>query len=330
MPVSAPLSRGIFATSFLELPADVTTKRSPRCSTRLRARAVRPPARSPARGRRGRRAPTTPRSASRSAPPPAASGTLHVHRQRDRQPDQGRRRPGDPEHEPDARPARDDVARGSRELAVSHPWPVRSTRSSSSVATFSRARPGGRRRGHRARPRRAAAADRARRRPAGDRAGEAPRHRDQHRGRAAHHRRADARHHEDGGRGPAQHRSRARRCAATACRRSAVGRERRHRARNGGRPRVVSGAGDRRSTSVWSATSTASTSRCSMRSTGATARAGDRVPGRRHRAAASYNINADIVANQLAGALARGRAGRLHRVGGVLRDKDDPTTRLRA
>ena len=72
--------------------------------------------------------------------PPRRRDSARWRRQRDRQPDQGRRRPGDPEHEPDARPGRDGVAGGSRTVAVASRRPVRSTRSSSWAARCSRER----------------------------------------------------------------------------------------------------------------------------------------------------------------------------------------------
>ena len=80
---------------------------------------------------------------------PAADGDAHAGvLQRDRQPDQGRRRPGDPEHEPDARPGRDGVARGSGAVAVADAV----DRSSSSAARcWRRRRAGGGRRRRRAR-----------------------------------------------------------------------------------------------------------------------------------------------------------------------------------
>ena len=74
----------------------------------LRARAVRAlVARPAARGRRGRGLATTSRSASRSARPTGGKRTRDAASSAHRQPDQGRRRPGDPEHEPDARPRRE-------------------------------------------------------------------------------------------------------------------------------------------------------------------------------------------------------------------------------
>ena len=117
-----------------------------RCRRRCRAGSWRPassrcrPARPPRRSPRSTRAPTR---ASRSCrfvrdrlPEVAAvvgqqlrRGRLHARRsarrlahagggQRDRQSDQGRRRAGDPEHEPDAGPAGDGVAGGSGALAL--------------------------------------------------------------------------------------------------------------------------------------------------------------------------------------------------------------------
>ena len=175
---------------------------SPRC-TPTRTRASRSCA-SCAIGRprwRRSRAATTPRSASRWARAGAATDAHAGDRQRDRQPDQGRRRSGDPEHEPDAGPARDDVAGGSGTVAVAARWRVASTRSSSwgrraragealadVAAEIARARAGRRLLVvHGGGPQATALARRLG-------------HRVAHRRRPARHRRADARRDEDGGR----------------------------------------------------------------------------------------------------------------------------------
>ena len=154
VPVSAPLSRGILATCFVELPADVTAE----ALAALYAEAY---AREPfVRFVRDRLPEVAAVAGSNYAEVgftlgPAAGGKRTSHagdRQRDRQPDQGRRRPGDPEHEPDARPARDDVARGSRAVAVSQPVarPIDAViKLGGDVLEGDGA--GGRRRGHRAR-----------------------------------------------------------------------------------------------------------------------------------------------------------------------------------
>ena len=119
VPVSAPLSRGIFATSFVELPAGDT----PEAIAALYEDAY---AREPfVRFVRDRLPEVAAVAGGNYAEVGFALGTSTRRiadadaggRQRHRQPDQGRRGPGDPEHEPDARPARDDVARGSG------PWP---------------------------------------------------------------------------------------------------------------------------------------------------------------------------------------------------------------
>ena len=119
-PVSAPLTRGIFATCFVELPAEVDAAQA--------RRAVRRDATRASRSRGGPRSgcPRSSRSPARTtcevgfAVGPVADGkrtvTLLLG---DRQPDQGRRRPGDPEHEPRARLRRAREPRRRRELAVS-------------------------------------------------------------------------------------------------------------------------------------------------------------------------------------------------------------------
>ena len=70
VPVSAPLSRGILATSFVELPADATRPRRSRRCTTTRTGASRSCASCATGCPRSRRSPaaTTPRSASRWAP----------------------------------------------------------------------------------------------------------------------------------------------------------------------------------------------------------------------------------------------------------------------
>ena len=135
---------------------------------------------------------------------PVAERQAHRHvLLRDRQPDQGRRRPGDPEHEPRARLRRE--ARASRTSGTGRER-VRSS-SRSAARSSARARPRVLAADLRvARRRRRARRDRPRRRPAGDRAAEAARHRDQAGRRPARHRRRDARRHEDGRRRQAQRR----------------------------------------------------------------------------------------------------------------------------
>ena len=120
VPVSAPLSRGIFATCFVELPAGDTPEAiAALYEETYAARAVRAPC--------ATRLPEVAAVAgsnyaevgftlgpSSGGAPTRHAGVVSAHRQ----PDQGRRGPGDPEHEPDARPARDAVARGFRAVAV--------------------------------------------------------------------------------------------------------------------------------------------------------------------------------------------------------------------
>ena len=118
VPVSAPLSRGIFATCFAHVDASVdagtvagAVRRGYAREPFVRVPAKRLPEVVAVKGtnyaevgavsrRRGRR----------QAPRRVLRG--------DRQPHQGRRRPGDPVDEPDARPRRATHARGPRRLAV--------------------------------------------------------------------------------------------------------------------------------------------------------------------------------------------------------------------
>ena len=231
-PVSAPLSRGILATSFVELPADDDRRsRSPR-STPTPTRASRSSASCAIgcpRSRRSRAA-TTPRSASRWARRRGDGRATLAIVSADRQPDQGRRRPGDPEHEPDARacPRR----RRSRIPGRGRSPPTRVRR---------RGHQAGRRRAGRRRRWRTSAAEIARARAPGARLlvvhGGGPQAtalsrrlgiEPQHRRRPPHHRRADARRHEDGGRRAAQRRSGRGAARGRRARGRAVGRERRH------------------------------------------------------------------------------------------------------
>ena len=135
VPVSAPLSRGIFATCFARARRRRSTPSElARAATTRPTRGepfVRVPEEAAARGRRGRRLEL--RRGRLRASAPVARRQAHASRcfARDRQPDQGRRRPGDPEHEPHARPRREASARGRRALAVS------ATSSSSSAARSS-------------------------------------------------------------------------------------------------------------------------------------------------------------------------------------------------
>ena len=303
VPVSAPLTRGIFATCFLELDAAVDERASsPRCSTRA-TRASRSCA-----GPKKRLPEVVAVAGSNYAEVGFAVGPVverQAHRHlllRDRQPDQGRRRPGDPEHEPRARLSTS--ARASRTSGTG-----RERRRSSSRSAARSSAPA-RRRVLAADLRalvdeRRARRDRPRRRAAGDRAAEAARPRDQAGRRPARHRRRDARRHEDGRRRQAQRRpvrgarsppARGR-SACTARRRSSCARCAARRRSTRRRPR----AGRLRASS---ATSSASTSSCSSRCgppsyvpviacLGADAEGG------------VYNINADIVGNQLAAALKR-------------------------
>ena len=121
VPVSAPLTRGIFATCFVELPSRGRQGEARRAVRRDATRASRScagPKQAAARGRRGRRLELR-RGRLRGRRRRTTASARSRCFSRDRQPDQGRRRPGDPEHEPRARLRREGEPRGRRELAVS-------------------------------------------------------------------------------------------------------------------------------------------------------------------------------------------------------------------
>ena len=187
VPVSAPLSRGILATSFVEVPAAETDEAlaalyDAAYATEPFVRFVRD------------RLPEVAAVAGSNYAEvgftlgPAARRDAHAgDRQRHRQPDQGRRGAGDPEHEPDARAARDGVARGSGSVAVASAvdavvklgGDVLAPPALAAVAAdLARAAVG------------RAAGDCPRRRPAGDRAVAPAGARAAHRRRPPHHRRA--------------------------------------------------------------------------------------------------------------------------------------------
>ena len=194
VPVSAPLTRGIFATCFVELDADVDKTQARGAVRRvLRARAVRARARRRACPRSSRSpAPTTSRSASRSARSRTASAPSRCFSAIDNLIKGGA---GQAIQNMNLVLGCDEKAepRGRRELAVT---PIVVKIGGEVIGSGEAAAP---RRGP-AHPRRRGRArrDRPRRRPAGHRAAEAARHRDQAGRRPPRHRRRHARRHEDG------------------------------------------------------------------------------------------------------------------------------------
>ena len=260
VPVSAPLARGILATAFVELPEEWTQERLD--ALYRETYAGEPFVRVP----RKRLPEVAAVSGSNYAEVGVAAGPPRGGRRTvtffgaHRQPGQGRRRAGHPEHEPHARARREGLARRPGALAAMKTIVIKlggRDRPAPELDLIA-ARPA------RARRRVPPRGDRARRRAAGERAAEAARARDADDRRPPLHRRRDAGGDEVRRRRPAQRRPLR---AAAGARRDAGGAARR-RAATWSRPRGARrgscrARGRSRSTSGWSATSPASTWRCS-------------------------------------------------------------------